>query len=247
MTDLTIIFPESFGRFSRKLNSGAEISFPLNRRRSIKDIVESLGVPHTEIGRILENGKPVDFGFIPRGKSRITLHPVPSPFDVTQPTLLRPRPLDALRFIVDVNVGKLASLMRMVGLDAAFSPHYMDDEIAERAVSENRVVLSKDIGLLKRRQIEYGRYVRAIHPDEQLREMMGFFRIRKPAGAFSRCLRCNTKLVPVDKPKIEHRLEPNTKKYYHRFMLCPICNRLFWKGSHHEHMGNRLRRMGVSI
>jgi len=247
MAQLTITCPEPFDVFTRRRNPGRSIVYRLNRRTSIKDIIESVGIPHTEIGSILADGRPVDFTFIPNKTGCIALEPVTAPFDVTRPTLLRPRPLHALRFVADVNVGKLAVLMRMVGLDTAYDPGHTDAGIAQKAESENRVVLSKDIGLLKRRQIHYGRYVRAVYPDDQLKEVLALFGIGASGDAFSRCLRCNSKLIAVDKAAIDHRLEPKTRKYYHRFMRCPVCDQIYWKGSHHDHMDARLRRMGLHI
>ena len=247
MTELTILFSPEFSVFSRKLGRERKISFALDRRASIKDIIESFGVPHTEVGRIEAAGRPVDFEFIPLDSGRISIFPISAPFNVTRPSLLRPRPLKRVKFIADVNVGKLAVLLRIVGLDTAYNPGFSDADIAEKAEAEDRIVLSKDTGLLKRRQITFGRHVRAIHPDDQLREVVDFFGIRGPFNLFSRCLRCNVELVRVDKKAIDHRLEPKTRKYFNRFKMCRVCDRIYWQGSHHEHMVERLRRAGIHI
>ena len=242
---LTIKFPEAFIFFNRRLQDNLQIVYPICRRSSLKDIIESLGVPHTEIGAIEINGEDMEFGFVPRQSCRIVLYPIAFPFDVTLSSILRPDPLKKLRFIVDVNVGKLAVLLRMIGMNTAYNNEFTDSEIARKAESDGRVVLSKDIGLLKRKQIHYGRYVRAIHPDDQLKEIINFFGIQRKLFPFSRCVRCNTKLVPVDKKDVLNRLEPNTQKYFNHFKLCTTCNRIFWKGSHHESMEKRLKKAGI--
>ena len=245
MKQLIIKFSESFIFFNRRLQHSLQIIYPICRRSSVKDIIESLGIPHTEIGAIKINGKEINFGFIPRQSCRIEVYPIAFPFDVTKFSILRPDPLKSLRFIVDVNVGKLASLLRMTGMDTAYDTEFTDGEIACKAEKEGRVVLSKDIALLKRKKIHYARYVRAIHPDEQLKEVVDFFGIQSKLSLLSRCIRCNTELVSVDKNDILNRLEPKTEKYFHHFKLCKTCNRIFWKGSHHESMEKRLRKAGV--
>ena len=245
MTELKLVFSQEFSRFSRKISSGKPLIYPLTRRTTVKDIIESVGVPHTEIGGIRCDGLPVDFRHIPIQSAVVTIMPVLAPFDVTIPSLLRPAPLSDIRFIADVNVGKLAVLMRMVGLDTEFNPEYGDDDIACCAEREKRIVLTKDIGLLKRRRVEYARYVRSVYPDDQLREVIDFFGLAGPFDAFSLCIRCNSELTKIEKSEILHRLEPKTRKYFNRFKICSNCDRIYWKGSHLLQMKQRLLRAGV--
>ena len=244
---LKIIVDRAFERLLYRRHRSLEFDLPIDKTRSAKNIVESLGVPHTEIGALLADGHPVDFDFRPAGGCTLQLLPVKPPLDVTRPSRLRPEPFDRLRFIVDVNVGKLALLLRMLGLDAAYCPEWGDRQIAERAEGERRVVLSKDVELLKQRRIRYGRMVRASRPEGQLAEVAGFFGIQEFQRPFSRCLRCNTELVTVEKHRILEQLEPKTRKYYHRFKRCPDCRRIFWQGSHHERMIERLENLGLVI
>ncbi|MBC8198680.1 MAG: hypothetical protein ISS67_03215 [Desulfobacterales bacterium] len=247
MLQLKIIFPEEFNCFKRRKNKGQEIIYPLERKSSIKNIIESLGVPHTEIGEIVVEDKEVDFNYIPANSQKITVLPIIPPFDVTRPSVLRPEPLQKIRFVVDVNVGKLALLLRMLGLDAVYSPKFSDKDILFFCQKEKRIVLSKDTGLLECKQIIFGRHVRSIYPDDQLIEIIKFFRIKGPFKFFTRCLRCNKKLVPINKKDILHRLEPKTKKYFNTFKICPQCNRIYWRGSHYEKMKIRLLKSGVDI
>lgn len=247
ISKLTLSFPEQFGKFNRRLRGGNVVDYPLLRRASIKDIIESMGVPHTEVGRILIDREPVGFDFIPSDNHKCRIEPIQSPYDVLNPSRLRPRPLMDHRFIADVNVGKLALLLRIVGLDTAFDSHFTDDDVADAAVSESRIVLSKDTALLKRKQIVFGRYVRAVYPDDQLREVIDFFGLQRRLSAFSRCVRCNSPLVGVEKNDVIHRLEPKTRKYFFRFKMCRTCDRIYWKGSHHQHMIERLKRAGIDV
>ena len=247
MLQITIIFPEEFNCFKRHKNKGPEFVYSLERKTSIKHIIESMGVPHTEIGNIIVADKEVDFNYIPVTSQKITVLPIIPPFDVTMPSVLRTEPLQKIRFVVDVNVGKLALLLRMLGLDVEYSPKYSDKNILYFSKEEKRIVLSKDSGLLECKQIVFGRHVRSVYPDDQLIEIIKFFGIKGPFKFFTRCLQCNKKLVPVNKKDILHRLEPKTKKYFDVFKICPQCRRIYWQGSHHEKMKIRLRKAGINI
>jgi uncharacterized protein with PIN domain len=246
MQHLRILWPEAFALFRRPSRDCGWIDFPLCRRRSIKDIVESLGVPHTEVGAILWDGVPVDFHFVPDTPGEVALTPVSAPFDVTRPSRLRPNALDAIRFVVDVNVGKLAALLRILGLDVVYSPSLRDRQIAAIAEKEGRIVLTKDLMLLKRNAVVFGRFVRSVRPDDQLREVVAFFGLEGCCQPFRRCIRCNDELVAVEKADILHRLEPKTKKYYDDFKICKTCDRIYWQGSHHEAMKRRIGVVGCN-
>lgn len=247
MTHLKLVFSENLFYFMRPENRKSEIDLFLARKASIKDIIESLGIPHTEIGRIVVGGKAVNFSFIPHLSRTIRISGIQTPFEVFRPSLLRPCPLLKWRFIVDVNVAKLASLLRILGFDTAYSRHFPDREIARLAADEHRIVLSKDVELFKRKQITFGRWVRAIHPDDQLVEIIRFFGIKGPFTPFSRCLICNTPLAPVSKKDIEDRLEPKTRAYFNDFKICRQCNQIFWRGSHFDEMCRRLQKAGIDI
>lgn len=222
----------------------SRIRYPLHRRASIKDIIEALGVPHTEVGEILVDDRPESFNLIPGTGQKINVRAVQAPFDISQHGLLRRRSFKTMRFLVDVNVGKLAYMLRMLGYDALFESTLKDKEIALLAHDQKRVVLSRDRGLLKQSLIEYGRLVRSQEPDRQLREITRLFGLncRK---MFSRCLSCNHLLKNVEKKQIAHRLEPKTKKYFSRFSMCPGCDRIYWPGSHWEKMNDLVKIAGI--
>lgn len=214
------------------------------RRAGIKDVIEALGVPHTEVGRISVDGSDVGFGHILAPGQEVAVFAVAPPLDVTRPSLLRPAPLDTVRFLVDATCGKLARLLRLLGLDAAYDRAWDDQEVAQIADQERRIVLSMDRALLKRSAVAFGRLVRAHDPQEQLIEVLRHFGVRGPFAAFSRCLECNAPLEPVDKAAILHRLQPLTRKYFDTFYRCPACDRLYWPGSHHDRMREWLGRAG---
>ncbi len=200
-------------------------------------------MPHTEIARLYVNGQETDFGHIARPHDAVAVEPVSAPFDVFTPTMLRPEPLRAIRFVVDVNVGKLATLLRMAGFNTAYQNHLRDRELAEIARREKRILLTKDTNLLKRKSVVFGHLVRAVRPKEQLAEVIELFDLADKVRPLSRCLRCNLALVPVEKKAILHRLEPLTRKYYDAFHQCPGCQKIYWAGSHKDRMQDYLQVM----
>jgi hypothetical protein len=236
MSRATLVFHEGLKDLLTSDHTTGRISYFLKRRASVKDVIESLGPPHTEIGLIVANNQYQDFSYQLRTGDMVDIYPHHPPVDVTQNSLLYPEPLPEITFIVDVNVGKLARLLRMLGFDTAYHWTWQDSTIANIAALEKRIVLTKDRGLLKRKKVQWGRLLRAETPVRQLREIRSFFGLSSPYAVFTRCLRCNTLLAPVDKQEIMHRLEPKTKKYFHHFQICPHCQRIYWRGSHHEKM-----------
>jgi uncharacterized protein len=213
------------------------------RRASVKDAIEALGPPHTEVGSILVNGLEKGFDHLIQPGERVAVHPTETPRVVLHPTLLRPVPLPCLAFAVDANVGKLARRLRLLGQDTFHDPGLEDRDLA--LLSTRRVVLTKDRGLLKRASVVHGYLVRNEAPDAQLLEVVRTFGLKTPFAAFSRCLHCNERLRPVAKEDVLHLLEPLTRKYFHEFHICPSCGKVFWAGSHHERLHARLRGLGL--
>lgn len=218
---------------------GGLVDLRVNRGTSIKDVVESLRIPHPEVGQLLVCGRQVDFAYQVLEGDTVDVLPLVPPVDPCTPTLLRPKPLAELKFMVDVNVAKLGSLLRMTGMDAACRPDLCDADIAAVVAREGRILLSRDRGLLKRKIVVHGHLVRNQLPEEQLSEIVHLYGLRDMLQPYSRCMRCNSQLVEVKKATIIDRLEPLTKKYYQIFYICPSCDRIYWSGSHKERM-NRL-------
>jgi hypothetical protein len=216
----------------RRWRGATPIIQPVTRSASIKDVIESFGVPHTEVGSILCDGLPVNFSRPVAAGQRFDIHPIPVPWEVTQPTPLRPRPLQGLGFVVDINAGRLASYLRMAGFDTLYDSSWDNAKILQVLQLEPRILLTRSLDLLKRKQVEYGRYIRTDAPVDQLREVSALFGIGESRHSFSRCLQCNTVLQPVPKQEILHRLEPLTIRYVESFSICGRCDKIYWKGSH---------------
>lgn len=213
-----------------------ELRYALKRRASIKDILESLGIPHTEVGKIGVNKNQITFGFIPEEEVTIHIYPMTGNVVKSLPNLLWPDCWFFDRFMVDINALKLARNMRMAGIDTVIVPQMDVIDIAMLAAAEERVIVSRNRQLLKCAEVRYGQLLRSENHIEQLQEVNSRFHLAQHLEPFSRCLICNGSLQSVSKDSIEHLLEPLTKKYYSTFKRCHDCLAIYWEGSHVQHM-----------
>jgi uncharacterized protein with PIN domain len=244
-TDLFLTFyGDTVDLLHRTPNDGQTINYPLSRRASIKDILESLGVPHTEVGRIVLAGQEQTFGKIAETGEHFHIHP-PSP--VMPPTVaitLRPETLKDCIFLVDINVARLAGLLRMVGFDAEMVSREMTNSATlDRAIDEERILLTRNRDLLKQRRLVFGHLVRSQKPEEQLKEILNLYNLQGRIRPFSRCIACNGPLAVVDKMTVIDKLLPLTKKFYNHFYQCTGCGKIYWRGSHHNKMTAQLARI----
>jgi uncharacterized protein with PIN domain len=199
---------------------------------SIKDTIEALGVPHPEVELIIKNGETVDFSEQVKEGDYWSIYPHFSSLEIS-PQRLRP-PLAITRFVLDVHLGKLATQMRLLGFDTLYENGYSDPELADLSDQQQRILLTRDIALLKRSVVTYGYWVRNQDPDLQLQEVLNRFALFSSISPFKRCLRCNSLMMSVNKADIQEQLEPLTQKYYHEFYQCTGCHQIYWKGSHYH-------------
>lgn len=213
-----------------------ELRYPLKRRASVKDILEALGIPHTEVGEIEADSQQVTFGFVPEEEITIHIHPMTGDVVKSLPNQLWPDCWYFDRFMVDINALKLMRNMRMAGIDTVVVPQMDIVDIAMLAAAEERVLITRNRQLLKCAEVCYGQLLRSENHIEQLREVNDRFHLGKHLKPFSRCLTCNGSLQLISKSSIEHLLEPLTKKYYSTFKRCEDCLAIYWSGSHVQHM-----------
>ena len=212
------------------------LAHELTRRTSVKDLIESFGVPHTEVEVILANGRSVDFSYIVQPGDRVSVYPMFESLDISPLLRLRDKPLRDPRFVIDANLGQLARYLRLLGFDVIYRNNFADTEVAQLASADRRIVLTRDRALLKHKIITHGYFVRADKPREQVREVLARLDLYGALRPFTRCLRCNGELKDVDKDTVLHQLEPKTRKYYERFRRCEACGQAYWKGSHFDRM-----------
>lgn len=201
-------------------------------RQSVKHLVESLGAPHTEIGRIQVNGREEALGWITQEGDRVEVHPIENGCPIEP------------RFLLDCHLGRLTAHLRMLGFDCLYQNDYDDEVMTGIAKREARILLTRDRRLLMRKVIQHGYCLRSLEPLEQLMEVIQRFDLTDKIQPFHRCLRCNHPLESVDKEAILERLEPLTKLYFDEFRVCPACRQIYWKGSHYERMQKLIERIG---
>ncbi len=222
----------------------------LKKARSVKDLIESIGVPHTEVDLILVNGKSVDFNYQVQAGDHISVYPTVESLDISPlRSSLRhcqPKPLDQPVFILDVHLGRLAAYLRMLGFDTLYRNDYDDAELANISAGENRILLTCDRRLLMRKQVSYGYFVRARQPQQQILEILQRFDLYDKQKPFTRCMFCNGKTRPVNKQQIESRLLPKTKKYFDKFYQCESCDKIYWQGSHYLKMQEMINKIKVA-
>ena len=244
--------PQASFRFYAELNdflpySHRQVTFtiPFQGRPSIKDTVESLGVPHTEIDLILINGVSVDFTHPVADGDQVSVYPVFEGLDISPVTRLRPQRLRDPRFVLDIHLGRLAGYLRLLGFDSLYRNDYGDEELAQISAAEKRILLTRDRGLLKRSLVTHGYCVRSSDPRSQIKEVLARLNLTVQVVPFKRCLRCNGLLEAVEKEAIAGRLAPHTRQYFNEFFRCTNCDQLYWRGSHYEALQRLIKEILV--
>lgn len=215
------------------------IAYRFSGHPGIKDPIEVFGVPHAEVELIIVNGQSVGFDYQLQNDDCVAVYPIFERPDISPKIKLREKPLNNPHFIMDVNLGKLAKHMRLLGFDSLYRNDYSDAEVANIAVNEQRIVLTRDRRLLYAKQIVYGYWVRAVKVTNQVDEVLRRFDLYNAIQPFARCLVCNGMLAAVSKADVLDRLEPKTRRYYEEFYQCTTCQRIYWDGSHMENMRRR--------
>lgn len=231
---ITIHCHGNLNDFLPRARRDQDFAQPCAGHETVKNLAETAGVPHPELGALLLNGTPVDFAAVASPGDRLDLYPLDALPALLLP-MLRP-PLPAPRFVLDTHLGRLAAHLRMLGYDTLYRNDYADDELAQVSHDEVRMLLTRDVGLLKRALVIYGMFVRATDPSEQLREIVRRCALVRHPQAFQRCANCNSLTELVAKDEIIDRIEPRTYQFYDTFRRCPTCERIYWAGSHYQRM-----------
>ncbi|GAA1753573.1 Mut7-C RNAse domain-containing protein [Streptomonospora arabica] len=203
----------------------AEVRVDRDPTATLGHLVQSTGVPLTEVGGLLADGCPVGPGHRPGPGQTADVLPVERPQRL---------PASPPRFLLDVHLGALARRLRLVGVDTAYGNDLDDDTLVAMANRQRRALLTQDRRLLHRRALEAAAFVRGHGPDDQLRDVLD--RFAPPLAPWSRCTACNGPLVPATKEAVEHLLEPGTRRTYADFARCRECGRVYWPGAHHARL-----------
>ena len=209
----------------------------------MKDAIESVGVPHTEVDLILVDGRSVDFTHLLRGGERVAVYPMFEALDIAPIVRLRPLPLRDPRFVADGHLGKLARHLRTAGFDTLWANDWDDDEIVRISGVQKRTILTRDKGMLRRSEVERGYFVRATESEAQLGEVLRALQLENLMAPFTRCRECNVTLEDVSREAVIDRIPEKVRALYERFKRCPGCERVYWEGSHFARMKGVLSRL----
>jgi len=232
--NITIRFYEELNDFLSPEKRKVTYQLEYTKKRSVKDLIESQGVPHTEISLILVNSQPVSLNYLVKPGDRVSVYPVFETLDIKGTTKIAYPPLRNPKFVADVHLGKLVRHLRLIGFDCLYDKNFGDEELAEISSKENRILLTRDVGLLKRAIITHGLFIRSDDPYEQLQEIIRRLNLQQQAVPFSRCVNCNGSLTPVKKEHVKALVPIKTYRYFEDFVQCNNCGQVFWKGAHWE-------------
>ena len=245
MKKVNIRFYEELNDFLPRSKRKIRFEIAVFGTPSVKDIIESQGVPHTEVDMILVNGKSARFTYRIQDDDDISVYPEFESFDISRTQKLRPHPLRRPKFILDVHLGALARYMRMLGLDAKYGNNLKDNEIIDISEKEKRAILTRDIGILKHSCVKRGRWVRNTNPVKQIEEIIERFDLKNEIKEFTRCIKCNTKLKPIKKEKALPSVPAKIRLRQTEFSFCTKCNKIYWKGSHYDKMNTLVNKIRV--
>jgi len=218
--------------------SATPIERNLREKASVKDVIESCGVPHPEVDLIVVNGEAVDFSFCIVADAKIEVYPPGARYPLFKDKRLQTDHITS--FVADGHLGKLVRDLRLLGIDVLYDSTIDDRELVRISSEQNRALLTRDRRLLMHARVRHGYYLRSQKPLEQTIEVLRRFRLQPKLSPFSRCLRCNASLETVEKKHVISRLEPLTKIYYDEFRRCTACRRVYWPGSHFDKLRKRV-------
>lgn len=242
---ITIRFYEELNDFIKNFPHKCDIEFEVSSRRSIKDLIESFSVPHTEVDLILINGKPVDFNYIVKEKDRISVYPLFERLNIRGLSPLRKSPLRISRFVLDVHLGKLARDLRMLGFDSEYKTKRDDKTLAEISSREKRILLTRDRQLLMRKIVTRGLIVRSDDPRCQIVEILDRLDLREEIKPFTRCISCNGEIHPLSEEnalysELMEKVPPKVFDWVREYTYCSSCRKIYWKGSHYGSLIKRI-------
>lgn len=203
--------------------------YPFGGNPSIKDALEAIGVPHVEVDLMRVNDQVVDFNYHLKNNDRVSVYPV---------LKTQKKASKEIKFVLDVHLGKLAKYLRMCGFDSAYENDYDNSKIVRISVEENRIILTRDIGMLKMKAVSQGYFIRNQDSKAQLAEVLNHFDLHQAIDPFKRCIKCNGKLERVEKEKVMQQLQPLTQKHFDTFFKCESCQSIYWEGSHFDRMNS---------
>lgn len=220
-------------------------SFPYSftGKPSVKDAIEAIGVPHPEVDLIVVNGESVGFDHHLTDGDRVSVYPMFESFDISPVIRLRPEPLRDTRFVLDGHLGKLARLLRMLGFDSLYRRDFTESGIVDVSSEEKRIILTRDIELLKANAVTHGYWIRSTSPNRQVSEVLERFDLHSQIRPFRRCMVCNATIGSVEKDAVIESLPNKVRERHDEFYRCAGCGKVYWKGTHYQDMMDQIQKL----
>jgi len=213
---------------------------------SVKDMIESLGVPHTEVDLVLVNGESSDFSRLVENGDRVAVYPMFESIDIAPILRVRPQPLRAPKFVLDVHLGRLAAYLRMLGFDTVYANRASDLELVRISAQQRRILLTRDRGVLKHSAVTHGYWLRETNSRRQAAEVVRRFDLIRSLRLLTRCMVCNELLREVSKEEVGGRAPERVLEWCHEFRECAGCHRVYWKGSHYRRMKEWIEELAAA-
>ncbi len=240
--EIEIRFYAELNDFLREERRQRAFRYAFEGTPSVKDTIEAIGVPHTEIDVILVEDRSVGFDHLLKGGERVAVYPVFERYDVSPVTRLRPAPLRVTRFVADVHLGSLARYLRLLGFDTIWERDLADEAIIEIARDEQRIILTRDKGILKNGRVTHGYWLRNTGPLRQLDEVIRAIDLARDIEPYTRCLECNGEIQSVERSAVVHSVPLQVFLVHRDFKQCRHCHRVYWKGSHLRRLDKIIER-----
>jgi len=235
-------FYEELNDFLPPVLRKRDIELAFSPPTPVKHLIETLGIPHTEVELILINGESVGLDQLVADGDRVSVYPMFELMDISPLLQVRKQPLREVRFVADAHLGKLSRYLRMLGFDTLYANDLGDQALAQLSAEQHRILLTSDRALLMHRIVTHGCYVRKGTPLQQLENLVGRLDLLGSIFPFSRCMRCNGELKAVAKSSIKCALQPDTRRVFNEFRQCQDCGQVYWKGSHYQRMQQIIER-----
>lgn len=229
----TFVFHHNLNDFLPASKKYKPVNYTGKDSSSVKDAIEAIGIPHVEVKEINVNGKLVSFSYRLQAQDRIEV----IPFEDGAAT---PSPI---AFVLDVHLGKLARQLRLLGFDTHYETDYPDAAIVSIAANQSRIALTRDVGLLKHKLLQYGYWLRSQNSEEQLTEVVKRFALCDHMQPFTRCIACNGTIVAIEKANVQEKIPPDAWTFFTEFYQCRQCHKIYWKGSHYDKMVRRIAQI----
>jgi uncharacterized protein len=147
------------------------------------------------------------------------------------------------RFVSDAMLGKLTKWLRVMGFDVSYDAKSTDAQLLRCAEADDRILLTRDRRLMACRGSVQRLYIESDYYHQQVGQVVQTFDLAQNIQAFTRCIRCNAPLNTIAKPAVVTKVPAYVYATQMTFKHCPLCDQVFWGGTHRDNMSRQLQVM----